>query len=259
MKAVILCGGLGTRLRQETEFRPKPTIEIGTRPILWHIMKLYAHFGHEDFVLALGYKGDVIRDYFLNYEAMTQDVTVKLGTRSTVTVHGSSSESWTVTMVDTGQHAMTGARVKRLQRYVGDDTFLLTYGDGVADVDIDRLVAFHKSHGRIATITGVRPPSRFGELVADGSQVVEFTEKPTISGAGYINGGFFVFNREVFDYLSDSDDCVLERRPLEQLAQAGELRLFAHDGYWQCMDTPRDLEALQAAWQQGAPWKLWRD
>ncbi|MEQ1729851.1 MAG: glucose-1-phosphate cytidylyltransferase [Vicinamibacterales bacterium] len=259
MKAVILCGGLGTRLRQETEFRPKPTIEIGPRPILWHIMKLFAHFGHEDFVLALGYKGEVIRDYFLNYDALTQDVTVKLGGQPSVQIHGTSPESWTITMVDTGQQSMTGARVKRLQRYVNDEMFLLTYGDGVADVDLDALLAFHRAHGRIATVTGVRPPSRFGELVVDGSRVIEFSEKPSISGAGFINGGFFVFNRQVFDYLTEDDDCVLERGPLERLALAGELRMFMHEGYWQCMDTPRDLEALQMAWQQGAPWKLWRD
>ena len=259
MKAVILCGGLGTRLRQETEFRPKPTIEIGARPILWHIMKLYAHFGHTEFVLALGYKGEVIRDYFLNYEAMTQDATIRLGAEPRVTLHGSTPESWTVTLADTGQASMTGARVKKLQRYVPDDTFMLTYGDGVADVDLDRLLAFHRQHGRVATITGVRPPSRFGELVTDGTRVTEFSEKPSITGAGFINGGFFIFNRGVFDYLTVDDECILEREPLERLARDGELQMYLHEGYWQCMDTPRDIEALQHAWQRGAPWKVWSE
>jgi glucose-1-phosphate cytidylyltransferase len=257
MKVVILCGGLGTRLRQETEFRPKPTIEVGERPMLWHIMKLYAHFGYTEFVLALGYKGEVIRDYFLNYEAMTQDATVRLGSEPRVTMHGSAPERWTVTLADTGQLTLTGARVKRLHKYLGDDTFMLTYGDGVADVNIPELVQFHKRHGRIATVTGVRPPSRFGELVTNGSRVTEFSEKPVTSGSGYINGGFFIFNRQIFDYLSTDSECVLEREPLERLAADGQLEMFLHDGYWQCMDTPRDIEALQQAWQRGAPWKVW--
>jgi len=259
MKVVILCGGLGTRLREETEFRPKPMVEIGGRPILWHIMKIYAHYGFNEFVLCLGYRGDQIRQYFLNYEAMIRDVTVRLGSDPRVALHGGVVEPWTVTLADTGSSAMTGARVKRVEHYVPGDTFLLTYGDGVADVNVRRLVEFHRSHGRVGTVTGVRPPSRFGGLAASGTRVVEFSEKPSVS-QGYINGGFFVFNRAFFDYLSPDDGCVLEREPLERLAKDGQLEMFAHDGYWQCMDTPRDLQHLQEAWARPRPpWKAWTD
>lgn len=259
MKVVILCGGLGTRLRDETEFRPKPMIDVGGRPILWHVMKLYAWYGHADFVLALGYRGDQIKQYFLNYEPLTRDLTVRLGAEPRVAFHGREPEAWTVTLADTGATAMTGARVKRLERYVTDETFMLTYGDGVGDVDLGALLAFHRRHGRIATVTGVRPPSRFGELLTHGTQVVEFSEKPSTSVGGYINGGFFVFNRAVFEYLSDADGCVLEREPLEHLAKDRQLEMFPHDGYWQCMDTPRDLQHLQEMWQRGAPWKVWAE
>lgn len=259
MQVVILCGGLGTRLREETEFRPKPMVEVGGHPLLWHIMKIYAHHGHAEFVLCLGYKGEQIRQYFLNYEAMTRDVTVRLGAQPHLTLHGPGVERWTVTLADTGAAAMTGARLKRVERFVTADTFLFSYGDGVADVDLHKLVAFHREHGRIATVTGVRPPSRFGELLTNGTRVVEFSEKPLVS-KGYINGGFFVFNRGFFDYLSDEDACVLEREPLERLAKDGELEMFPHEGYWQCMDTPRDLQHLQEAWQQPRPaWKVWTD
>lgn len=259
MKVVILCGGLGSRLRGETEFRPKPMIEIGTRPILWHIMKTYAHYGYDDFVLCLGYKGDVIRQFFLDYEAMTRDVTVRLGNQHQVTLHGADAESWTVTLADTGAAAMTGARVKRVERYVTGDTFMLTYGDGVCDVDLTKLMAFHQRHGRIGTVTGVRPPARFGELLTTGNRVMEFSEKPGIS-PGHINGGYFVFNRAFFRYLNADDGCVLERDPLERLAKDGQLEMYPHDGYWQCMDTPRDLQHLQEAWQEARPpWKVWAD
>jgi glucose-1-phosphate cytidylyltransferase len=259
MKVVILCGGLGSRLRGETEFRPKPMIEIGTRPILWHIMKTYAHYGYDEFVLCLGYKGEVIRQFFLDYEALTRDFTIRFGARAGLTVHDHGVESWTVTLVDTGATAMTGARVKRAERYVDGDTFMLTYGDGVADVDIGKLVAFHHRHGRIGTVTGVRPPSRFGELLTMNQQVIEFSEKPAIS-QGYINGGYFVFHRAFFDYLSADDGCVLEREPLERLAKDGQLVMYPHDGYWQCMDTPRDLQHLTEAWAQPRPpWKVWDD
>jgi glucose-1-phosphate cytidylyltransferase len=258
MKVVILCGGLGTRLRDETEFRPKPMVDVAGRPLLWHIMKIYARFGHDEFVLALGYKGEVIKQYFLEYEAWTRDVTVRLGGDPRVTFHGAEPERWTVTLADTGAAAMTGTRVKRVQRYVPDETFMLTYGDGVADIDLERLLQFHRRHRRLATVTGVRPASRFGELVTDGTRVVEFSEKPSISQGGYINGGFFVFDRGVFDYLSDDDGCVLEREPLERLAKDHQLEMYPHDGYWQCMDTPRDLQHLHEAWQRGAPWKVWR-
>jgi glucose-1-phosphate cytidylyltransferase len=259
MKVVILCGGLGTRLRDETEFRPKPMVEVAGRPLLWHVMKIYARFGHDDFVLALGYKGEVIKQYFLDYDAWTRDVTVRLGPERRIEFHGRQSERWSVTLAETGATAMTGARVKRVQPYVPDDTFMLTYGDGVADIDLERLLAFHRGHGRLATVTGVRPPSRFGELVVDGTRVVEFSEKPSIGDGGYINGGFFVFNRGVFDYLSADDGCVLEREPLERLAKDRELEMYQHDGYWQCMDTPRDLQHLHEAWQRGAPWKVWSE
>ena len=259
MKVVVLCGGLGTRLREETEFRPKPMIEVGGRPLLWHIMKIYAHHGLNEFVLALGYKGEQIRQYFLNYETMTRDVTVRLGGPPSVTLHGGGVESWTVTLADTGTSALTGARVKRVERYVDGDEFMLTYGDGVADLDIGKLLAFHRAHGRIGTVTGVRPPSRFGELVSSGTRVVEFSEKPSVSN-GYINGGFFVFRRTFFDYLAADDGCVLEREPLERLAKDNQLEMYPHDGYWQCMDTPRDLQHLAEAWQRPRPpWKAWTD
>jgi glucose-1-phosphate cytidylyltransferase len=260
MKVVVLCGGLGTRLRDETEFRPKPMIEVGGRPLLWHIMKIYAHYGFNEFVLALGYKGESIRQYFLNYEAMTRDVTVRLGPPSQVTLHGGRAvEPWTVTLADTGASALTGARVKRVERYVDGPRFMLTYGDGVADIDLGKLLAFHERHGRIGTVTGVRPPSRFGELVSSGTRVVEFSEKPSVSN-GFINGGFFIFEREFFEYLSADDGCVLERDPLERLAKDGQLEMYPHDGYWQCMDTPRDLQHLSEAWQRPRPpWKVWAD
>jgi glucose-1-phosphate cytidylyltransferase len=260
MKVVILCGGSGSRLRGETELRPKPMIEVGGRPLLWHIMKIYAHYGHEEFVLCLGYKGEQIRQYFLEYRVMTRDVTVHLGTAPRVVLHSDAIEPWTVTLADTGDSAQTGARVKRIERYIGGDTFMLTYGDGVADIDIEALLAFHRRHGRIGTVTGVRPATRFGELLTAGTRVAEFSEKPTISQGAYVNGGFFVFERAFFDYLSDDDSCVLEREPLERLAKDGQLEMYPHDGYWQCMDTPRDLQHLTQAWQRSAPpWKVWTD
>jgi glucose-1-phosphate cytidylyltransferase len=259
VKVVILCGGLGTRLREETEFRPKPMVEVGGRPILWHIMKGYAHYGLSDFVLCLGYKGEQIKQYFLNYETMARDFTLRLGPTPQVTFHTPHAETWTVTLVDTGAAALTGARVKRVEPHIREEEFLLTYGDGVADVDVQRLLAFHREHGRIGTVTGVRPPSRFGELLTDGASVVEFSEKPSVSH-GYINGGFFVFNRRFFDYLSADDGCVLEREPLERLAKDGQLRMYPHDGFWQCMDTPRDLQHLNEYWARPRPpWKVWRD
>jgi glucose-1-phosphate cytidylyltransferase len=261
MKVVVLCGGLGSRLRGETEFRPKPMVEVGGRPLLWHIMKLYAHHGFHEFVLCLGYKGEHIRQYFLDYEAMTRDVTIRLGREPRLTLHGDDVEPWTVTLADTGASAMTGARVKRIQRHVGGETFLLTYGDGVADLDVGALVAFHRRHGRIGTVTGVRPVSRFGELLTTGTHVVEFSEKPATTTQGaYINGGFFVFERAFFDYVTEDDGCVLEGEPLERLAKDGQLEMYAHDGYWQCMDTPRDLQHLTEAWQRPSPpWRVWAD
>lgn len=258
MKVVLLCGGLGMRLREETEFRPKPMIEIGGRPIVWHIMKAYAYYGFTDFILCLGYKADVIKRYFLEYELMQNDFTVELGSPNTIAFHSNHLErGWRVTLADTGLHANTGARVKRIERYIDGDHFMLTYGDGIADIDLQALERFHRVHGRIGTVTGVRPSSRFGELVTAGEAVTEFREKPQIS-EGFINGGFFVFHRRVFEFLDADDGCFLEREPLDRLAKDGELMMYAHDGFWQCLDTPRDLQRLQELWQRGAPpWKVW--
>ncbi len=258
MKVVILAGGHGTRLREETEYRPKPMVHVGPRPILWHIMKTYSHYGLNEFVVCLGYKGEVIKDYFLRYRIMANDFTIELGKRK-LTLHSDSHESrWKVTLADTGAKAMTGARVKRVEPHVKGDVFMLTYGDGVANVDIRALLKFHKAHGKIATVTGVAPASRFGELLLDGGhRVREFSEKPQ-THAGVINGGYFVFDRRVFDYLSDDDGCVLEREPLERLAKDGELMMYRHAGFWQCMDTLRDMQLLNSLWESGeAPWKVW--
>lgn len=260
MKVVLLCGGMGTRIREETEVRPKPMIEIGGRPILWHIMNIYSHYGHKDFVLCLGYKGDVIRQYFLNYHIMNCDVTVDLTKPSALELHGRSSADWRITLAETGQDTMTGGRIKRIRRYVADDDcFMLTYGDGVADIDIHRLVAFHKRHGRIATVTGVHPSSRWGELVVDGENVLEFNEKPQTS-EGYINGGFFVLNRQVFDYLPEDPKVPFERAPMQRLAADGQLMVYAHEGYWSALDTLRDLALLNEEWKHPRPaWKVWAE
>ena len=259
LPVVLLCGGLGTRLREETGVRPKPLIEIGGRPILWHIMKGYAAAGCEEFVLCLGYKGQLIKDYFWHYRLQNSDVTLDLGVTGDVIWHNHHLEtSWRVTLADTGALAGTGARLAKVQRYLGDRPFFLTYGDGVSDVDLDQLLAFHRSHGRLVTVTGVNPPSRFGELRADGAGVVrDFIEKPHLEGE-LVNGGFFVMEPGVFDYLSDDDGCVLERDPLERLAADGQLVVHPHHGFWQCMDTYRDLELLEGLWQQkDPPWKVW--
>ena len=258
---VILCGGRGTRMGQETESIPKPMVRIaGDRPILWHVMKGYGTAGFADFVLCLGYKGDVIRSYFLNYGTFNCDFTVKLGRDKEVGLHNSCEEEWSVTLVETGLDVMTGARIKQTERYIEGENFMLTYGDGVANVDLGALLAFHREHGKIATVTGVRPPSRFGELKTEGDLVDEFLEKPeSVSRGSYINGGFFVFRRDVFEYLSTDSGCTLERDPLQRLAKDGELAVFRHDGFWQCMDTVRDLDALTLAWESRTPpWKLWR-
>ncbi len=256
MKTVILCGGLGTRLSEETQLRPKPMVEIGGRPMLWHVMNIYAHYGHKQFLLALGYKGDVIKDYFLNYHARMSDLTVHLG-RGTIDFDNPAGEDWQVTMADTGGGTMTGGRVKRLGRYLRDGgTFMLTYGDGVANVDIDALLKFHRSHGRLATVTAVRPFARFGNLLLDGDAVAEFKEKPQ-TGAGTINGGFFVLEPEVLEYIA-GDSTLFEEEPLENLCRDGQLMAYQHRGYWQCMDTLRDKNALEHLWNEGnAPWKVW--
>jgi len=258
MKVVILCGGLGTRLREETEFRPKPLVDVGGRPILWHIMKVYAAAGFREFVLCLGYKGEMIKDYFLNYEAMNNDFTIALGSRNRIAYLGEHEEQdFSVTLADTGADTQTGGRLKRIERYVDGDTFLVTYGDGLADVDVGKLLEFHRAHGRLATVTTVRPFSRFGMVDLDGQGVVRrFGEKPQIQE--WANAGYFVFDRRVFEYLG-GDDCVLEKEPLERLALDGELRAFQHDGFFYAMDTYREYKHLNELWASGnAPWKLWR-
>ena len=257
MKVVILCGGFGTRLREETEARPKPMVEIGDKPILWHIMKTFAHYGFKDFVLCLGYKSEVIKNYFLNYAQHSNDFTIDLGTGD-VEVHNHHQEQdWRVTMVETGLHAMTGARLKRVEKYLDGEEFILTYGDGVIDLNINTLVHYHRSKGKIGTVTGVTPRSHYGELnIADG-RVLSFREKPEVQGS-FISGGYFVLNREFFNYLSDDEGCVLEREPLERLAKDGQLAVYTHEGFWQCMDTYRDYLYLNELWDQGnAQWRVW--
>jgi glucose-1-phosphate cytidylyltransferase len=254
---VILCGGRGTRFREQTETKPKPMIEVCGRPILWHIMSFYAGHGFREFVLCLGYQASVIKRYFLDYASIHSDFTVDLSEGGQVELHDAPMVDWKVTCVDTGLEAMTGARLKRVQRYIHTDTFLLTYGDGLSDVPVPETVAFHREHGKIATVTGVRPQNRFGELVVEGGDVTRFSEKPAVEHS-YINGGFFVFDRRVFDYVTHSDACVLEREPLERLAEDRQLAMFPHHGYWQCMDTYRDLLRLEADWNDGdPPWKSW--
>lgn len=256
MKTVILAGGLGSRLSEETTVKPKPMVEVGGIPILWHILKIYSHFNYKDFVLALGYKGEVIKDYFLNYHLRNNDVTVDM--KNGKTEYSSHiSEDWTVRMMDTGQKTLTGGRLGRLRDVlVHDGTFMLTYGDGVANVDIERLVAFHKRHGKIATITAVRPPARFGAMSFDGDQVISFYEKPQ-TGEGWINGGFFVFEAGIFEYLQD-DFTILEKEPLENLAKDGQLMAYKHEGFWHPMDTVRDCDYLNEEWRTGrAHWKVW--
>ena len=258
---MILCGGEGSRLREETELRPKPMLEVGERPILWHIMKLYASHGLKDFILCLGYKGHLIKDYFLNYKTFGSDLRVELGASSAGIeyLNKNGAEDWRVTLVETGQRAMTGARVARAAQYVTADTFCLTYGDGIGDIDITKLLAYHRRHGKLATVTGVRPPGRFGELqIGPDGRASEFNEKlQTAEGA--INGGFLVFQRGFIErYLSADDDCTLEREPLQRLARDGQLMVYSHTGFWQPMDTFREWRLLNDLWDRGqAPWKLW--
>src|ERR1043166_5558110 len=284
MKVAILCGGLGTRLSEETELRPKPLVEIGGRPILWHILKTYAHYGFNEFVLALGYKGESIKRFFLEHYHLSGGLTINLG-KGHVTAHDEDREDWTVHLVDTGNQTQTGGRLKRVTHVIGKGPFMLTYGDGVADLDLRRLLDYHRAHGKLVTVTAVRPPARFGGLVFDGdlvreecgsvvvwwrsgtrhphkkrrgSLVKEFTEKPQI-GEGWINGGFFVMEPQALDYI-EGDDTIFEREPLERLANDRQLVAYRHGDFWQCMDTLRDARLLESLWQSGhAPWKVWKD
>lgn len=258
MKVVILCGGKGTRLREETEYRPKPMVKIGGRPIIWHIMKTYAHYGYKEFVLCLGYKGEMIKDYFLNYETANNDFRINLGSRNSIEIYNNHQEhDWTVTLANTGEDAQTGARIKKIERFIDGDAFMLTYGDGVCDINIKKLVEYHQAHGKIGTMTGVRPSSRFGELILRENQIMQFNEKPQKMD-GMINGGYFIFNRKFFEYLDDDDNCYLEKEPLEKLARNGQLMLYPHNGFWQCMDTYRELEMLEGMWKaNNSPWKVW--
>lgn len=259
MKVVILAGGLGTRLHEETEYRPKPMVEIGGRPMLWHIMKIYAHYGFTEFIICLGYKGWVIKEYFLNYAMIQSDFTLKIGQKNDIQFHHTArlEDDWQVTLAETGIKSMTGARLKRIEKYIDGDIFMLTYGDGVADINIADLLTFHRQHGKIGTVTGVHPPSRFGELLVSKQSVIKFVEKPQTE-EGIISGGFFVFNRAIFDYLDDDERCVFEQQPLQQLALDQQLMVYTHKAFWQCMDNYRDLQYLNRLWeQQQAPWQVW--
>lgn len=254
MKVAILAGGFGTRLQEETLTKPKPMIEIGGQPLLWHIMKIYAAYGLTDFAVALGYKGDVIKNYFLSHRHMSQDLTVKLGSGE-IETHDSSREDWTVQLVSTGTNTLTGGRLRRLSHVLGKETFMFTYGDGLANINIHSLLEFHKKHGRLATVTAVRPPARFGSITFDGDRVARFEEKPQV-GEGWINGGFFVLEPEVLSYIS-GDDVSWEREPMQRLAEEGQLVGYRHEGFWQSIDTLRDMQLMERIWESGnVPWMV---
>lgn len=255
MKAVILAGGLGTRISEESHLKPKPMIEVGGKPIIWHIMKIYSHFGIHDFVICLGYKGYLLKEYFANYFLHMSDVTFDMA-QNRMQIHGQYAEPWRVTLVDTGESTMTGGRLKRVRKYLGEETFCMTYGDGVANIDIAALLAFHRNHGKQATVTAVQPPGRFGALEIEGAQVRSFQEKPHGDG-GWINGGFFVLEPSVLDAI-EGDATIWEQEPMRQLAQHHELMSYFHHGFWQPMDTLREKNLLEELWQSGqAPWKIW--
>lgn len=257
MKVVILAGGFGTRISEESHLRPKPMIEIGEQPILWHIMKLYSAYGYNDFVICLGYKAYMIKEYFSDYFLHTSDVTFDLANNK-MTVHNNFSEPWKVTLVDTGLNTMTGGRLKRVQSYVGNEPFHFTYGDGVADVNINELVEFHQRHGKMATMTAIQPDGRFGVLDIDNDKILAFREKSK-SDSGWINGGFMVLQPDVFDYIA-GDSTVFEKQPLEELAALGQLMSYRHEGFWQCMDTQRDKQRLEELWSKNeAPWRVWKN
>ncbi len=257
MKVAILAGGRGSRLAEETSIRPKPMVEIGGRPILWHIMNHYAFYGHNEFIIALGYKGEMIKKYMTDFVDLNCNLTINLKSGK-ITREGGESVDWTVNLIDTGLDTMTGGRIKRLQPYVGNETFMLTWGDGVSDVDLDALLKFHRSHGKLATLTAVRPPARYGYMRFSGNQITEFTEKPQI-GEGWINGAYFILEPGIFDYIG-GDDTQWEKEPLERLSTEGQLMAYKHDSFWQCMDTLREKHILEQYWQSNkAPWKIWRD
>jgi len=256
LKVVILAGGYGTRIRDVADDIPKPMIPIGRYPIIWHIMKTYAHYGHKEFIICLGYKGQVIKDFFLNYEAYTCDFTISFGKNSALTYHNDHGESnWKITLAETGAHSMTGSRISRIRDFVNDEDFMLTYGDGVSDVNINKLLEFHKSHSKVLTVTGVRPPGRFGEMVSEGNgTILEFNEKPQAS-AGRISGGYFVASAKLFDYLENDESLVFEQGPMRQLVKDRQLMMFDHDGFWQPMDTNREYQLLNSLYESGsAPW-----
>ena len=257
MKVVILAGGLGTRLSEETGLRPKPMVGIGGHPILWHIMKIYAHYGFKEFVVLCGYKSEVIKDYFVNYYMNNSDVTVDLATNN-VEIHQNISEPWKVTMFYTGKYTQTGGRIRKIKDFIGNEPFLLTYGDGVADVDISAVVASHQKSKKLATLTSIQPNGRFGSLeIEDDGKVLSFQEKPKGEG-GWINGGFFVLQPEIFDYIPDREDAIWEQEPLKQLASEGQLNAYMHHGFWHCMDTLKDKDELNKMWAENkAPWKVW--
>lgn len=252
IKVVILCGGFGTRMKEETEYRPKPMVLIGNKPIIWHIMKRYSYFGFKDFILCLGYKGEMIKEYFYNYEILNNDFTIELGRSGNIQMHSNHPDEigWRITLVDTGLSALKGARLKKIEKFIDSTNFMATYGDGLGNIDINKLLAFHQNHGKIATLTGVKPPSRFGTLSIEGEQVVKFIEKPQ-SIKGIINGGFFVFNIKIFDYLTEKDSCDLEIGTLDKLAEENELMVYEHQGEWMCMDTYRDMKYLNELWVSG--------
>jgi len=256
MKVAILCGGVGTRLAEETEIKPKPMVEIGGRPILWHIMQHYYSYGHKDFVVALGYKGDYIKKYFTDYASLSGSMKISLRSKQVTHLDGNVPD-WNLELIDTGNATMTGGRIKRLQPFIGNEPFMLTWGDGVSNVDLNKLMKFHKSHGKLATVTTVRPTARFGHIEFDGDRVERFTEKPQ-TAEGWINGAFFVIDPKVFDYI-EGDTTQFEKEPMEGLARDGQLMAYKHEGFWQCMDTLRDKKLLQDLWDEGnPPWKMWK-
>jgi glucose-1-phosphate cytidylyltransferase len=254
-KVVILCGGKGARMQEETEFKPKPLIEIGSRPILWHIMKIYSYYGFNDFVLCLGYKGNMIKDFFLKHDSFINDFKLNLKSKE-ITSYNKYTEDWNIIFADTGLNSQTGSRIKRVEKYVDGDDFFMTYGDGVSDVNIKKLLEFHKSHGKKGTVTAVRPLARFGMLQLEGNNVTDFT-KDNLIHDGRIDGGFCAFKKDFFDYLSEDENCILELHPLKNLAKEGQFMAYKHDGFWQCMDTRRHVQILNELWKTNPEWKVW--